>query len=60
MLTILNIAELKLLTHGIINDTAEASSIGRNLVNPQLVLVFCREFGKSVDWLLTGEEKAQE
>ena len=53
----LKIAELKLLTHGIINDTAEASCIGRNLVNTQLVVVFCRELSTKLTGSLAARER---
>jgi len=48
MLAISKIAELKLLTHGMVDDSAEASCIERKLVNPQLELVFCHEFASQL------------
>jgi transcriptional regulator with XRE-family HTH domain len=29
---------------------------GRNKVGPEVLLAISREFGKSLEWLLTGEE----
>jgi hypothetical protein len=57
MLTISKIAELKLVTDGIINDTAEAACIGWNLVDPQLVGVFCRELSTKLTGSLAARER---
>jgi hypothetical protein len=59
MLTISKIPELKLLTDGIINDTAEGACIGWNLVNPQLVVVFCREFSTKLIGSLAARERKE-
>ena len=47
MLTTSKIAESKLLTRGVVDDSFEAACLAR------------REFGRLVDWLLTGEKKKQ-